>query len=123
MHEGGKGSIPGQPLARDQWHPFLERMTRAIQGFQAAVEVDSLDYGHQRLAENVALSGLSFDPRDSLLEIALEGLGHRIDHPRSLTVDTLPNGVTALQIVGDDGTKTIVRLKQPLLLPEPASSS
>ena len=114
MHWNKDGLLSGEPLALDQWQPFLDRITRAIEGASVKVEVSSLDYGHQQLAENVALRGISFDPRSSLLEIALDGLDHRIAYPRSLSVDAHPEGVHALQIVGDDGVRTIIVLREPL---------
>lgn len=121
MHMAKDGLWSGEPLALDQWQPFLDRVTRAIEGAPVTVEISSLDYGHQRLAENVAIRGISFDPKNGLLEIGLDGLDHRIPHPRSLSVDVQPEGVNALQIVGDGGVRTIIHLKELLRLSEPES--
>lgn len=108
------------PLARQDWHPFLESFTRTIRGRQAAVEVASADLGDQRLIENVPLLGLSYDTRGDQIEIEFETLGHRVAAPTELSVDQLADGTVGLEIVGGDGAHTIVRLKEPLLLPEPA---
>ena len=109
-----------QPLARDIWHPYLEDLTRIVRGSQAGVEIASADFGDQRLAEKVPLLGLSYDQRNDVIEVELENIGHRVLRPTSLSIDQLPHGITAIEIVGGDGVRTLLRLKAPLLLPEPA---
>lgn len=108
-------------LARDDWHNFLEELTSTVRGRQTVVEVASADLGDQRLVENVPLLGLSYDARGDILEIEFETIGHRVASPTDLFVDQPPAGMIGLEIVGKDGTRTILRLQEPLLLPEPAT--
>jgi uncharacterized protein DUF5335 len=109
-------------LGRDDWHAFLEHLTRTVQGRQTQVEVASADLGDQRLAENVPLLGLSYDTRGDIVEIEFETIDHRIVGPSALFVDQPPSGMIGLEIVDKDGTRTILRLKEPLLLPAPAGA-
>lgn len=108
-------------LARDDWHPFLEELTRSVRGRQTRVEVASADLGDQRLVENVPLLGLSYDTRGDILEIEFESIGHRVVNPSALFVDQAPSGMIGLEVIGKDGDRTIMRLSEPLLLPEPAT--
>jgi hypothetical protein len=105
-------------LARDDWHPFLEELTRTVRGRQTRVEIGSADLGGQRLVENVPLLGLSYDTRGDMIEIEFEAIGHRVTAPTALFVDQMPNGVTGIEILGGDDVRTILRLKEPLLLTE-----
>jgi uncharacterized protein YuzE len=110
-----------QQIARENWHDFLEHFTRTIQGREAEVEVVSDDFGDQRLAEGVRLLGLSYDARGDVLEVELENVGHRVAHPGTLFVDLAEaGGVIGIEIEGEDGVRNILRLREPLMLPEPA---
>ena len=42
----------------------------------------SLDLGDQTQAEWLPLLGISYDPRDDVVDIALDGLDHMIHKPR-----------------------------------------
>ena len=86
------------------------------------MEVASCDFGDQKLVENVPLLGLSYDERGNYLEVDLENVGHRIPDPRDLYVELQPNGLVAIEVIGRDGAITLMRLTEPLMLPEPAGS-
>jgi hypothetical protein len=109
-----------QPLAREHWHAYLEELTKLLEGRAAAVEVASADFGDQQLAQNVPLLGLTYDRHGDVIDVALEGIDHRVPHPKSLAFDTLPGGVIAIELVGEDDVRTLLTLTEPLLLPEPA---
>jgi uncharacterized protein YuzE len=110
-----------QEIARENWHDFLENFTRTIQGREAEVEVVSDDFGGQRLAEGVPMLGLSYDERGDVLEVELENVGHRVARPTALFVDLAEaGGVIGIEIEGEDGVRNILRLREPLMLPEPA---
>ena len=111
-----------EQLERDQWHGFFEALTRTIEGRQAEVEVASADFGDQRLAEHARLLGISYDMRGDMLEIALDGLDHRIAHPSAVYVDRDAGLVHGIEAMGSDGTRTGLHLRAPLMLPEPQTS-
>lgn len=106
-------------LDKAQWRTTLDRISKTLQGKTAEIEVASLSLGDQVQAEWLPLLGVTYDPEDDLVEVALEGLDHLIDHPRDVFVDDGPQGVAALEIVTTDDVKEIVRFKDPLLLPAP----
>ena len=110
-------------LARSDWGPFLDRMSKATQGKRAAVEVASLDLGDQIAAEWVPLIGLVYDHKNDFIEVALEGLDHMIRRPRELHVDQEGLELAALEVVDAGGARQIIKLKDPLMLPAPAASA
>ena len=94
-------------------------MSRILEAKVAEVEVASLDLGDQTQAEWLPLIGITYDPRDDAVEIALDGLDHMIRKPREIYLDDGAAGLTSLEIVDVDGVRQIVKLKDQLMLPAP----
>src|SRR5215470_9996390 len=112
--------MPTRKLDKSQWRTALDRISKTLEGKAAEIEVASLSLGDQVQAEWLPLLGITYDPEDDLVEVALEDLDHLIEHPREIYVEEDAGGVTALEIVTADEVKQIVKLKEPLLLPAPA---
>jgi hypothetical protein len=106
-------------LAKKEWHPLLGLFSEVLVGKRAEVEVDSLDLGAQLEAEWVPLLGLSYDPKNDLIEVALEGLDHAIRKPRVIQIEDGKGPLESLEITDADNVRHIVKLKDPLLLPAP----
>ncbi|HEY2446520.1 MAG TPA: DUF5335 domain-containing protein [Rhizomicrobium sp.] len=104
-------------IEKANWQIFLDRLSKELAGNAVEVEVDGLDLGSHIEAEWVPLVGLTYDHKDDLIEIALEGLDHTVRHPRELYVDENGGKVESLGIV-EENTQ-IVRFREPLLLPSP----
>lgn len=104
-----------QKIEKANWQVFLDRVSKELVGKLVEVEVDGLDLGSQIEAAWVPLLGLTYDHKDDLIEIALEGLGHTIRHPRELYVEEKGGAIESLGIV-DENTQ-IVMFREPLLLP------
>jgi hypothetical protein len=62
-------------------------MTKALEGKRAEIEIASLKLGHQIEVEWLPLRGRSHDPKDDVIEIALEGINHIIHKPQEVFVD------------------------------------
>jgi hypothetical protein len=90
-----------------------------LEGKQAEIEVASLRLGDQVQAEWLPLIGITYDPEDDLVEVALEGLDHMIAKPRAISVEDGPEGIISLEIVDADDVRQIVKLRDPVLLPAP----
>jgi Family of unknown function (DUF5335) len=107
-------------LDKSQWRPFLDRFSKMLEGMQAEIEVASLSLGDQVEAEWLPLYGITHDPNDDPVEIALEGLDHMIPKPREIFLEDGTGGLTSLEIVDAEGTRQVVKLREPLMLPSPA---
>jgi hypothetical protein len=108
-----------QKLEKSKWQPYLNAVSKLLEAKMAEVEVASLKLGDQIEAEWLPLLGISYDPHDDLVEVALDGIDHLIHKPREIYVDNGTAGVSSLEIVDADGVKQIVKLKDELLLPAP----
>ena len=76
-----------QKLEKDTWTSFCNGLSRRLLGKRAEVEVASLLLGDQIAAEWLPLLGIAYDPKNDVIEIALENLDHLIHRPREFYVD------------------------------------
>jgi hypothetical protein len=106
-------------LEKAQWRPFLDTVSKLLVAKEAEIEVASLSLGDQVQVEWLPLLGITYDPNDDIVEIALDGLDHMIHKPREIYLDNGAGTVTSLEIVDADGVKQIVKLKDQLTLPSP----
>jgi len=104
-------------VPRAEWKPFFDRLSKALLGKWAEIEVASLDLGDQILAEWIPLLGISYDERSDQLDVALDRTTHWIQHPNEVIVDENTSGLTSIAVVDREGTRQVIRLKDPLALP------
>lgn len=109
-----------QTVPQPEWKPFFDRVSRALLGARAEVEVASLELGDQIVAEWIPLIGITYDSRDDILDVALDRSNHLIRHPRQIVVEQGPTGVASVAVIDSDGVQQIVRLKAPMMLPPPS---
>ena len=107
-------------LEKSEWRSFFDGISKLLEGKQAEIEVASLALGDQIEAEWLALLGLAYHPKDDLFEVALDGVDHMIPKPREIYVDDGVGGLMSIEIVDADGTKQIIKLRDPLMLPATA---
>jgi len=111
-------------VPQSDWRSFFDRMSKALLGKWAEIEVASLDLGDQIVAEWIPLIGITYDSRDDLLDVALDRSNRLIRHPREILVEESTAGLASVAVIDQDGARQVVRLKEPLMLPPaPASAS
>jgi hypothetical protein len=110
-------------LEKSQWRAYFDRMSKALVGKRAEIEVASLKLGDQIEAEWLPLFGITYDPKDDILEIALDEVDHLINKPREVYVEEESLELTSLEVVDADDVRQIVVLRDPLMLPAPAQSA
>jgi hypothetical protein len=100
-----------------------DRMEQYFHGFSkrflqhdnrmADVEVLGLDLGDQIEGEGVRLIGITYEPKTHELEVELESGDLRSFKPKEVWAIEEDDGfISALEIVRDDGTKEIVRVRR-----------
>ena len=103
-------------VLRTEWRDFFDRMSKALIGKWAEIEVASLDLGDQITVEWIPMLGITYDSKDDLLDVALDRYDHLIRHPQQIVVDEEAGALASVAVVDADGTRQIVRMKQPLML-------
>jgi hypothetical protein len=111
--------MSSQQIDSAEWTGFFDTFSKLLIGRRAEVEVASLDIGDQIEAEWLPLIGITYDRKNDLVEVALQGLDHLIQGPREIYVDFDIGGLTGLEIIDADGTRQIIKLKEALALPPP----
>jgi hypothetical protein len=104
-------------VPRPEWRSFFDRMSKALLGKWAEIEVATLDLGDQIVAEWVPMIGITYDSRDDLLDVALDRSNHLIRHPVEIVVEEDSTGLRSVAVVDGDGARQIVTLKSPIMLP------
>jgi hypothetical protein len=110
-------------LEKSQWRVYFDRMSKALVGKRAEIEVASLKLGDQIEAEWLPLLGISYDPKDDIIEIALEGVDHLIPKPREVYVEENGLGLSSLEVIDAEGTHQIIVPKDSMMLPARAQST
>jgi len=112
-------------IPQAEWRTFFDAMSTALEGKRVQIEAASLELGDQIVAEWLPLLGVTYDSRDDLFDVALGGLelDHLIRHPRQVLVQEGPSGVEMIALVTEDGTKELLRLQDPLMLPAQGKQS
>lgn len=108
-------------LEKEKWHPYFDNMSKILTGMRAEIEVDSLKIGAQIEAEWLPLIGIVYDPKDDIIEVALEGMDHLIRRPREVYVDQEAVELHSMEVIDDDDYHQIIKLREPLMLPAPGS--
>jgi hypothetical protein len=111
--------MPSRTIGRDQWRTFFDTFSDALTGKRVEIEAASLELGDQIVAEWMPLLGITYDTKDDLLDVSLGNmdLDHLIRHPRDIRIQEGSSGIETIAVVSEDGTKQILRLKDPLMLP------
>jgi hypothetical protein len=105
-------------VPQSEWRPFFDQMSKALLGKWAEIEVASLDLGDQIVAEWVPLLGITYDSRDDVLDLAMDRANHLIHHPREIVVEKTLTGLASVAVVDEEGARQVVRLREPLMLPD-----
>ena len=110
-------------LEKSKWRLFFDGISKLLEGKRAEIEVASLALGDQIEAEWLPLLGITYDPKNDILEIALDGLDHLISRPRKIYIDDSAGVLSSLEVIDGDGVSQIIQLREPLLLPAPPATT
>ena len=111
--------MAAQKIDKSKWQAFFDRLSRGLVGMRAEIEVASLALGDQIEAEWLPLLGITYDSKNDLLEIALEGLDHLIKHPKEVWANAGIGALLNFEVIDGEGVSQIIQLREPLMLPAP----
>lgn len=105
-------------LPREEWESYLDAVSKQLKATEAEVEVAGLNIGDQVEAEWIKCYGVSYDPKDDVVAVVLEGLDHMIYHPQKILVDEVDHKLLTIEIIDKNGLRHIINMKEELpLLP------
>jgi len=103
-------------LEKSQWQGYFDNVSKALGAKLVELEVAGLNLGDQLEIDWVPLIGLSYDPKDDVMAIAVEGIEHNILHPKQINVEQDVETLYNMEVVDGSGDHHILRLKDPLKL-------
>jgi len=109
-----------QKIDKRDWRAFFDWLSQSLLGARAEIEVASLDLGDQIEVEWLPLLGITYDDKNDILEVALEGVDHLIYGPREVWADLNVGEMMSFEVIDDRGVSQIIKLRQPLMLPSPS---
>jgi len=103
-------------LDRRDWKDFFDTFSKKYlkdkQPEYAEIQILSETVGAQPETSWLILEGITYNPKDDLLDIKLEDLDRMILHPSEIYVDEDTDGwINSMEIVEQDGTKDIVEIR------------
>lgn len=106
-------------VPRDEWMKFFDQFARGNEGRLVSLEQFGGDLGDENIGKKLPLLSINYDPRDKgdVLTIATGRkqveYEHVVDAPKEVWVEQDPEGRgQALEIVSEDGGRTIVSFEQ-----------
>lgn len=103
-------------LERTDWQSYFDRMGGTLEGKLTSVEITSTKLGDQWAVRRLPLSGITYDPKNDLIELDMKGVDHLVRHPQAVTVEEQAGGIASMEIVSEDGIREIVTFHDPLML-------
>ena len=73
-----------QNIDKSGWRVAVAKLSKSLNGKHAEIEIAALSLGAQIAAEWLPVIGITYDPKDDIVEVALEGPDHIISRPREL---------------------------------------
>lgn len=108
-----------EKLDKAAWHTYFDSVSKMLTGKQAEIDVESLALGAQIESRFAPLQGIVYDHKSEMLEIMLERWEHNIPHVKEIWVDHDGLNLNSIRVVDDDGVEQIIKLRDPLMLPDP----
>lgn len=106
-------------LEKPRWQTYFDQVSKGLVGKQAEIEVNALNLGSQLEAEWVPIYGITYDPKDDIVEMLLEGLDHLVHKPREIYVEQEGTQLISMEVIDQDDVRQVVRLRSPLMLQQP----
>ena len=104
-----------QRLDRAEWNSYFDDFSRTLIGTRrtdyAEIRVLMAELGAQTETEWLPLTGITYDPQEDLLDIAVESLDHRISQPSDIFVEEEEGVIEAIEVITRDGTCEITELR------------
>ncbi|HLT47264.1 MAG TPA: DUF5335 family protein [Rubricoccaceae bacterium] len=104
-----------RPLPRAAWNDYFDAFSKKKDDTgrvdYAEIRVFSPEDGAQPETRWLPLLGLTYDPKDDLLDVAVEGLDHLVGHPEAIYVDEAHGRLDRFEVVRRDGTREVIEIR------------
>ena len=105
-------------ISREQLQDYFDHFSTIMPSELVEIEVAGLELGDQIEAEWVPLKGISYDPGNDRVVVAVENSEHTVKAPADVVVDEDDNGIRSISIKCGEVHLHVLRLKELRKLPE-----
>jgi hypothetical protein len=105
-----------QEIAKTQWKPFFDAISKATRASQIEIELAGLDIGDQIAEEWTQFEGFSYDPKDDVLFVHTPILDHAIRRPQAIVADIDGSLTRSISLKDADDRVQIIRFRSPSML-------
>ena len=108
------------------WYESLESLTKQHEGDVITIEMPSIEFGDEYVAEKVPFAYIEYDSHDDALNVGVGGrdgrypvvLRHAIEHPQHVLIATSPLAEeSTVSVTAADGVETLVTFHHLPALP------
>jgi hypothetical protein len=103
-------------LDKSEWRDELIKLWRKLDGKDIQIEVEALNLGDQVEAEYVPLKGLSYDPKDDVVQVWVGALEHMINKPQKIMLAVEKGRLLAVEITDADGEQHLIKPQEAVLI-------
>ena len=107
-------------LEKEKWADELAYLWKRLDGKKVEVEVEALKLGDQIEAEHVPLRGLSYDPKDDVVQVWVGDIDHLIYKPQKIMVVYDDGKLVAIDISDAEGEQHLIVPQEPVVVDEAA---
>jgi Family of unknown function (DUF5335) len=100
-------------IKKEDWSAYFENLSEMLTGKRILIEIASPSIGDQIEAHWVPLAGVTYDPKDDLIDVAVEHLNHIIRKPQSVYIHHDDKHLAAIEVRGSGGEQHILKFKEP----------
>lgn len=111
-------ALTTRELPRSEWQAYFDDFSRNLDTLVATVEVVGREIGDQVEADQLVLTGISYDHKDDIVVIGLDAKGgvteeleHIVYNPQKIYLATGDGEPTVFDITDAEGQQTLLRLE------------
>ena len=115
-------------LDKSRWKDYFDRVSKTLRTKLVELDIESLKLGDQIEVEWAPLVGLTYDPKDDVMAVLVEGVDkrggsgvveHNIFQPKQIFVEQDVDTLHNIDVLDSEDEHHILILKDPLPLPPP----
>ena len=111
--------MAAQKIEKSEWRVFFDWLSKGLVGARAEIEVASLALGDQIEAKWLPLLGIAYDPKNDVLEIALDGVDHLINSRRRFGSTRRAGELLSFEVIDGESVSQIIQLREPVIEVDP----
>jgi hypothetical protein len=98
-------------LAKSEWQTYFDQASKEFEMKLAEIEVSSLSLGNQIESRWAPLHGVSYDSKNDVLAVFVEGMEHMISRPQTIFVEKDNTQFKSMEVLAEEDTRHIIRIK------------